>query len=204
MGRSESDKVGRRVGDGVDVGDADEARNADLTPAPKARKKRGRGNVWTTVTATPEQRVIITERADRAGMSVSSYLVQCGLKTQVVRRSNWQQAVAQLTEVNTRLAEVSALLEDRATPLDAVRLSVLLCRIEDAARGLLTPGQKAIARIAEDIDFASLVSVERAGASGEDVEATDENVSRPEDDRQGGLAADADLSDGDGLPGGHC
>ena len=203
MGGSEFVEIGREAGLGVDATDAANAADPGLDPAPKARKKRGRGNVWTTVTATPEQRVIITDRADRAGMSVSSYLVQRGLQDQVVVRTDWRQWVARLTEVNARLAEVSALLEDRATPLDAVRLGILLCRIEDAARGLLTPAQKAIARMAEDIDFTALDPAQSTRASVGEDETTGEDALWPEDDPEGSLDARVDLSDREDDAGGH-
>jgi len=175
MSSSEIDDTSRVTVPGVDAKDADDAAELALDPATKARKKRGRGNVWTTVTATPEQRVIIADRAARAGLSVSSYLIQRGLQDQVVVRSDWRQAVARLTEVNARLAEISTLLEDRATPLEAVQLGLLLCRVEDAARGLLTPAQKAIARLAEEIDFAALSLDPEAGASAGRDDASSDN-----------------------------
>jgi hypothetical protein len=152
MAQGEKDSADPDKRQDNDTGTA--ATTASKSAARRSRPVKRKG--WTTVYATEEERIVIGAQAEAAGLSLAQFLVARALREQVVVRADWRAAVARLSEVSARLGDLSTALEDRTKPLDAVRLHLDLCRIEAAARGLLTPAQRQIARSMQAIDFEAL------------------------------------------------
>lgn len=107
---------------------------SDQKTALSQRRKK-----WSVLNPTPLERALIEENAHTARMAVGRYILAAALRQQPAARNDWRELVGHLVRLNNQLDEVRRSVEDRVSPLNALRITLALRQIEDAAFSSVMP-----------------------------------------------------------------
>lgn len=100
--------------------------SVEQKPSSERRKK------WSVLNPTPLQKALIEEHARKAEMRVGEYILARALRTQPSARRDWRELVAKLSYLNNQLEQIALHLRDHADPIDGLRITLALRRIERA------------------------------------------------------------------------
>jgi hypothetical protein len=92
---------------------------------------------WPVLNPTAQERAAITGYAADVGLSVSTYLIGCGLRRPPSPRQDWLRILARQHQLATLLEDIATDIADRTAPLEAGRLLLSLHRIEARIDGFL-------------------------------------------------------------------
>jgi hypothetical protein len=102
---------------------------------------------WPVLNPTAQERAAITRYAADVGLSVSAYLIGCGLRRPTSPRQDWLRILARQQQLATLLEDIATEIADRTSRLEAGRLLLSLHRIESQIDGFLPQYPQALPEV---------------------------------------------------------
>jgi hypothetical protein len=115
-----------------------------------ARPKKNEADLrrkWPVLNPTAQERAAITRYAADVGLSVSAYLIGCGLRRPTSPRQDWLRILARQQQLATLLEDIATEIADRTSRLEAGRLLLSLHRIESQIDGFLPQYPQALPEV---------------------------------------------------------